>query len=216
MTEIYGFTEAGGRNEMIEAVIWDMGGVLVRTEDQSPRHELARWVNTTPEELYDTVFNSATAQQATLGLIPEEMQWKQVQAHYGLRDEDMPRFRDLFWGGDKLDVKLVQYIDSLRPRYRTALLSNAWSDTRADMNRKLRLLHAFDAIVFSSEVRLAKPDPAIFLYLLDLLSVPPERAVFVDDVAKNVDGALKLGMHGVVFQNARQTINDLEKLGISK
>lgn len=200
---------------MIDAVIWDMGGVLVRTEDQTPRRELARWVGATEQDLYDVVFNSPTAAQATLGLIPEAEQWRSVQAHYGLTDEDMPRFRELFWGGDRLDSSLVAYIDSLRPRYRTALLSNAWSDTRDEMNRIHKLLHAFDVSVFSAEIRLAKPDPAVFLYLLGLLSVPPERAVFVDDVSHNVEGALRLGMHGIVFRNTEQTLQELARLGVS-
>ncbi|MEM5774079.1 MAG: HAD family phosphatase [Anaerolineaceae bacterium] len=215
MIETNGLASTTNRNSMIDAVIWDMGGVLVRTEDQTPRRELAAWVGTTDKELYDTVFNSPTALQATLGLIPEEEQWKAVQAHYGLKDEDMPRFRDLFWGGDRLDDRLVAFIDSLRPRYRTALLSNAWSETRDEMNRRHKLLHAFDVSVFSAEIQLAKPDPAAFLYLLGLLSVSPERAVFVDDVSHNVEGAVRLGMHGIVFRNSHQALRELAQLGVS-
>ncbi len=53
----------------IRAVIFDFGGVLMRTEDQSPRQELAARLGVTREQLYYHIFDSPSARQATLGEI---------------------------------------------------------------------------------------------------------------------------------------------------
>jgi epoxide hydrolase-like predicted phosphatase len=199
----------------IEAVIWDMGGVLLQTYDQLPRLNLADRLGTTEEELYDAVFNSKTAHQATRGEISEEAHWKWVLSHFHLQDDELPRFRDMFWGGDDLDIELIAYIESLRPRYRTALLSNAWSGARATMTRRYRMLQAFDESIFSAEIGLAKPDAAIYEYMLDKLALPAEKTVFIDDVAENIEAAKALGMQGIVFRSRQQAQEDLASLGIT-
>lgn len=56
----------------------------------------------------------------------------------------------------------------------------------------------FDVIVDSHEVRMRKPNPAIYELTLDRLGVAAERSAFLDDVASNVAAAESIGMVGVV------------------
>lgn len=76
-----------------------------------------------------------------------------------------------------------------------ALVSNSWGGGTA--YPKDRLAALFAAVVISEEVGLRKPDPAIFHLALDRIGVPPERAAFIDDAVPNLDGAARLGIHGV-------------------
>jgi len=62
------------------------------------------------------------------------------------------------------------------------------------------ILELFDACVFSNEVGLRKPDPAIYRHVEGLSGQPPARHVFVDDMAENVEGALAAGWRGIVFR----------------
>jgi len=57
-----------------------------------------------------------------------------------------------------------------------------------------------------------KPDAQIYLYALNNLGVKPEEAVFVDDRLVNVEGARKVGMGTVLFQNPAQCKKELDKL----
>ena len=57
-----------------------------------------------------------------------------------------------------------------------------------------------------------KPDSSIFLYACDQIGVAASNAVFVDDMVENVDAAIDLGMHGILFENTAQTLTDLNKL----
>jgi epoxide hydrolase-like predicted phosphatase len=196
----------------IQAVIWDMGGVLVRTENRSLRQELATRLGILPEELYRLVFDSESARQATLGKISTAAHWENVRAELNLPAEEFPRVPDEFWGGDYLDEELVDYIRLLRPSYRMALLSNAWDELRDLLVHKWKMIDAFDVLVISAEVGVAKPDPRIYHLALERLEVEPGEAVFVDDFAENLESARAVGLHTILFQNPEQTRADLERL----
>ncbi len=193
----------------IEAVIWDMGGVLIRTIEPSFRRDLSKWLNMSEAELYALVFESESARRATLGLISEQEHWNILQGRLGLNNEDMQDFRAAFWAGDDLDRQLYDYIGSLRACFRTGLLSNAWSGVRQMMSSAYDLLSVFDVSIFSAEVGLAKPDPAIYHRMLEMFNLPPEKAVFIDDVKVNVESARQVGIHGIVFQNRQQALEEL-------
>lgn len=95
---------------------------------------------------------------------------------------------------------------------RNCLLSNSWGNNYP----RERFDGVFDAIVISSEVRLRKPDPAIFLHALDRLGLPPQDCAFIDDIEHNVRAAEKLGITGVHHTDAATTVSRLEKLvGVS-
>ena len=92
---------------------------------------------------------------------------------------------------------------------RTALLSNSWGDTgypRADFP------HLFDAVVISSECGMRKPEEEIFLHAADLLGLPPEQCIFIDDIEANITAAQALGMTGVHHVEAAQTVAEVEDL----
>jgi putative hydrolase of the HAD superfamily len=63
----------------------------------------------------------------------------------------------------------------------------------------------FEAVVFSSDVGLLKPDPAIFQVALERLAVAPQNALFVDDIEEYVAAAEALGLAGVVHVDPQHT-----------
>ncbi|WP_245975827.1 HAD-IA family hydrolase [Amycolatopsis palatopharyngis] len=91
---------------------------------------------------------------------------------------------------------------------RTALLSNAASGR--PVRRSLSAY--FDEQVFSGEVGVAKPDREVFLLTADLLGVPADACVFVDDAARNVAGAVAAGMVGVHHSSVSETLTELAVL----
>ncbi len=196
----------------IHAVIFDLGGVIVRTEDKGPRTRLAESLGLTYAQIDELVFNSPSGDQAALGAIPAEEHWQWVCQELKLPASEAPRLQAEFWGGDRLDLALVDYIRSLRPKYRTALLSNAMSDTRLALEQKWQITDAFDVIVVSSEEKLAKPDPRIFELVVERLGVQPGEAVFVDDFPENIQAAQNAGLQTIQFRSTEQTIKELEEL----
>lgn len=196
----------------IQAVIFDLGGVLLRTEDHSPRTELAARFGMTYGEIGDLVFYDQSAKEATLGLISAEAHWEVVCRALKLPADQVENVRRDFFAGDHLDDNLVNYIRHLRPRIKTALLSNAWDDLHPMIVEHWRIEDVFDALIISADVKLAKPDPRIFEMALSRLDVPAQRAVFIDDVIENLQAARSLGLHTIQFLNSTQTLSELETL----
>lgn len=185
---------------MIKAVIFDVGGVLIRTVDPQPRLALEKSLGLAAGQAEAIVFNSEMGRAAQLGEISSTALWQWVQEHLGLQDEAaLSAFQEGFFGGDQLDTALIALIRSLRPHYRTAIISNYMDE----MGRLLADVHgvadAFDLIVVSSSEKIMKPDAAIFERTLARLGIRPEEAVFIDDFAHNVEGARAVGMHAIHY-----------------
>lgn len=200
----------------IRAVIFDLGGVLVRTEDPAPRQALADRLGMSARELGGLIFDSETAIQATVGEISAGAHWDAVREALNLPEEAFASIQVDFWGGDALDTGLVDYIRALRPRYKTALLSNAWDDVRPMVAQEWQIEDAFDVIIISAEVRCAKPVERIYRLALERLGAEPEEAVFIDDYLPNIEGARAIGMHAIHFQGPEQAKAELEQLLDSK
>ena len=106
--------------------------------------------------------------------------------------------------------ELIAYFAALRPRYRTALLSNSFVGARREEQDRYHFDALADLIVYSHEEGIAKPDPRIFQRTCERLGVRPDETVFLDDFAGHVAAARALGMHAIVFQNTTQAITDLD------
>ncbi len=72
----------------------------------------------------------------------------------------------------------------------------------------------FRGIVVSGEVRLLKPDPAIYFLALDRFGLRPEDALFVDDRLINVEAAEAVGMRAHLFTTAGELRARLEAEGL--
>jgi FMN phosphatase YigB (HAD superfamily) len=71
----------------------------------------------------------------------------------------------------------------------------------------------FSFKTFSAEVRIIKPDPAIYEHTLRGLGVPAAEALFLDDREINVEAARSLGIRSIQFQSTAQLKKELEALG---
>ena len=194
----------------VRAAFFDLGGVVVRTEYQAPREYLAERLNITYEDLYRIVFESDTSRQASIGSITTEAHWEAVTRRLGRPASEAKIIREEFFAGDVPDTLLVDYIRSIRPRFKTGVISNAWPDLREYIVEK-KLDDAFDALVISAEVGIMKPDPRIFQIALDTLGVSADESVFVDDTPANVDAARALGMRGILFRDQARVLRDLKE-----
>jgi glucose-1-phosphatase len=196
----------------IRVVIFDLGGVLVRTEDRGPRLMLARQYGLTYEGISNLVFENETARMATIGEVTTQDHWEAVRLALNATADELKSVKSGFWKGDRLDTELVEYIRSLRPRYKTGLLSNAWDNLRRVVMEDWKIADAFDDILVSAEIGVAKPDPRIYQVAVERFQVSPQEAVFIDDMPANVQAACEVGLHAIQFKDARQMVKDLEAL----
>ena len=173
---------------MIKAIIFDVGGVLIRTEDHSYRRCWEERLGLLPGEAEEIVFNSSMGQKAQRGEIGDEELWQWVGMRLDL-GERVDAFTEDFWAGDVLDEELVALVHSLRPRYQTAILSNATDALRESLTGKFGIADAFDVIVGSAEEGNMKPSPVIYERVMEALGRRPQECVFIDDFQHNVAAA---------------------------
>lgn len=111
----------------------------------------------------------------------------------------------------------VQVLRGLREAgYPLYGLSNWSREKFSGVQSRYDFFRCFEEIVISGDVRVAKPDPAIFRILLERIGRPAAECVFIDDSEMNIGVARTLGMKTIHFRSAEQLKDDLEKLGVSK
>lgn len=195
----------------IKAVIWDIGGVLVRTEDPTPRDELATALGVSTDTLNHLFFSGPEGTRAQLGQITIEKLLIHIRQELNLDQTKFPNLIDLFFSGDSLDKSLIRYIRQLKPSHKTGIISNAWSQLD-DLLREWGIEDAFDVVIGSGDVGIMKPDPRIYQMALEGLDIQPQQAVFIDDFIENIRGAQALGIHTIHFRNRIQAIDELQHL----
>jgi epoxide hydrolase-like predicted phosphatase len=113
------------------------------------------------------------------------------------------------FAGSRLDEAMLELFRMLRAGdVPTGLLSNSWG---FGYPREL-FAELFDAVVISAEVGMRKPEPRIFLHAAQLLGLPPEACVFIDDIQANVTAAEELGFSGVLHTAAAETADRVAEL----
>jgi epoxide hydrolase-like predicted phosphatase len=198
----------------IRAVVFDFGGVLMRTVNPVPRRELACQFGLPPSSVSEAVFGNPLWDEFQLGRISSAEFWADVGQRLGLNAEELSEFRQTFWAGDRLDEELVALIRHLRDvGYHTALLSNAPAGLRQHL-AQLGIADAFEVIVASGCEGLMKPDPAIFELTLARVGVAAEEAAFVDDFRTNVAAAQQVGLHATRFRGLSPLRKWLQELGV--
>lgn len=199
----------------IQAIIFDVGGVLMRTADRTSRQKLEQRLGLAEWESEQIVFNSEMGKKAQRGEVTTAELWQYVADHLSLSPEGLEQFQQEFWGGDFLDEEMVDMIRQLKGRYQTAIISNATDSLRQELHTRHAIADAFDLIVVSAEEKVMKPDPEIYLRTLDRLGREAAESVFIDDFAKNVAAAHRLGMNAIHFNPSVDLPAELKKLGIN-
>lgn len=202
----------------IRAVVFDIGGVLEVTPDGSEPTAafpgmVAQWETRLHLRLgeLDRRLRSMKG-NGRLGTYSEEEWQEELRLVTGMDQAQIDAFVQDFWDVylGELNSELAAYFSGLRPRYRTALLSNSFVGARRREQERYHFAEMTDLIIYSHEEGIAKPDPRIFERTCERLGVRPEETVFLDDAERHITAARELGMHAILFTDTAQAIADLD------
>jgi FMN phosphatase YigB (HAD superfamily) len=161
----------------LKAIIFDVGGVLIRTPSRQNRANWEKELGLSEWESEELVFNSYMGKKAQLGLISDKELWSWIGHHLNLSQADLVIFKHDFWSGDIIDQELILLIRDLKKNFQTAIISNA-TETLRETLKKNQFEDAFDLIVCSAEENIMKPDYEIFRRTLERLGCSPEEAIY--------------------------------------
>jgi epoxide hydrolase-like predicted phosphatase len=105
---------------------------------------------------------------------------------------------------------LIAYVKSLRPEFRTGILSNSFVGCREREQASFGVDDIVDDHVYSHEVGLRKPDPRLWRLTCDRFGVTPAEMVFVDNALVNVTSAREFGIAAVHFTDTAGAIAEID------
>lgn len=125
-------------------------------------------------------------------------------------DEYMAAFWDIYMGNP--NEELIAYFRALRPRYRTAILTNSFVGAREQEEKRYGFTSMVDVAIYTHEEGVRKPDPRIYTIASQRIGFPPSEIIFLDDRPENVDTARASGFQAILFTSTTQAIADIETL----
>jgi putative hydrolase of the HAD superfamily len=195
----------------IEAIVFDIGGVLYENIQEFFLPDLARRHGLDPDHVLSLGYRHGTAWG--LGQATEEAYWRGILADAGLDPTLLPALVTETAAYIRRIPETWDLVRSLSPDLRLGILSN----TTWEWVERLRAAEdwqgRFDPILLSCDVGLCKPNPRIFALLLERLGLPGQQVLFVDDREDNLAAAAALGIQGHLFTDAVSLRRELAPLG---
>jgi len=202
---------------MIEAVIWDFGGVLTT----SPFEAFARFE--TERGLPADIIRRTNANN----------HWENAWAKFERAEVDLEAFDQLFAaeslalgaevrGKDVLPLlsgdlrpEMIEALRRVKTHFKTGCITNNLpaNSIGSTAGRSLyvaEVMTLFDYVIESAKIGLRKPDPRIYRMMTEALAVDPKNCIYLDDLGVNLKPAREMGMATIKVLSAPQAIAELE------
>lgn len=200
---------------MIKNVIFDFGDVIAKfdpdmligafTEDEKERHVLkdAFFGREFWSRLDEGTMKYGEFREKVLEILPEKL--------HNTANEIL----DNWYTAMPVMSGVPDFIRELKSEgYHLYILSNA-SEFFAEKSPYFGVNQEFDGIVFSARVKMVKPNPEIYHYVLATYHLNPDECLFLDDRPANIAAAENVGIHGIVFtgdiEAVREKLEELKK-----
>jgi putative hydrolase of the HAD superfamily len=202
---------------MVDAVIFDFGGVLTLSGPiREELHRYERQLDLPRDTIVQAIGSGPSWEAASTGAMAESDYWAQVAADFAPRlPPAFGRFQHGTLPYEELDPRVAALVREMRGQVKTGLLSNATISLAGYLRRLPGVSGLFDDIVISAEVGLRKPDLEIYRLTVQRLGVEANRAVMIDDKARNTLAAQAAGMYAIVYVSPDQLRQELQRLGLT-
>jgi len=195
----------------LRAVVFDYGMVLTGQPDHEAHDAMMR-ITGLPLDRFESLY-WADRHAYDEGKLTGIAFWQQFLRQAGLPEnqamvEELNQWDARMWTTS--NPAMLAWQLSLKKRgLLTAILSNMGDNVLENMEREFDWLPRFDVLVWSFQLHMAKPDPAIYRHTLKALGARPEETLFLDDRLVNVEAARALGIQALEFSTIDRLRTDL-------
>ena len=199
----------------IKGIIFDYGEVLCLAPTDSEAEASARIMGLPVERYRELWLRHRDAYDR--GDFAAEAYWKMLARDAGieLNSEQLRQLANLdvqMWS--RINPAMIKWLKELSAAgIRMAVLSNMHLDMIVHARKNFSWLDLLHHHTFSAEVRLIKPDPAIYDHCIQGLGTAPAETLFLDDREVNVNAARARGLHALQFRSISELRGELEAGG---
>lgn len=202
---------------MIEAVIWDFGGVLTSSPFEAfARFEAERGLpadiirRTNAANHLENAWAKFERAEVDLDAFDALFAAESLALGAEVRGKDVIA---LLFG--ELRPEMVEALRRIKQTCKTGCITNnlpanAIGSTSGRTLYVAEVMTLFDHVIESAKIGLRKPDPRIYQMMTDKLGVDPKRCVYLDDLGVNLKPAREMGMTTIKVSSAAQAITDIE------
>lgn len=196
---------------MIKLIIFDVGGVIDTFDEKYYIEYITRKLGISPSKFRNALIpmlDKVEVNEMSLVRMKKLLSKKFNISERGLEwDESFIRLNSVNWS-------VVKLIEKLSKKYKIVLLTNV-SRSRHEQKMRLYLEKVkYDEIFASCYLKMNKPNPKIYRFVLKKMHAKPKEAIFVDNLKRNTDGAKRVGIKSIQFTNYGSLVKKLEAMGV--
>lgn len=205
-------------------IIFDLGDVIIPIDLRAPLRNFARLANRSEEEMEALWKQHGIWKQYETGLVDDEAFRAAVRSLVRSETDEPDRWADHIidqaWNSVLLNIPVerIERIRSLQGKYRLFLLSNTNPIHIREVDKRLAELgqppleSIFEQVYYSHIVRMLKPNPDIYGYVLAQADLEPSETLFLDDNALNIQAAAALGIRAVHVVPPKTILDYLDEI----
>jgi putative hydrolase of the HAD superfamily len=198
---------------MIRTVVSDLGNVLLHFDHMLACQEMAQMSQWSPEEIYDSMFESNLVRDYELGRISSSEFARGCTERLNL-DAGLEVISEI-WSNIFRPVEgMEELVRSLKGHYTLVLLSNTNEWHFEHCLQKYPVVSLFDHHALSYKLGCRKPNPLIYEEALAMANALPEETLYFDDIPAYVQAARELGWRGICFRSKDQVRRQMQAEGI--
>lgn len=202
---------------MIEAVIWDFGGVFTTSPfDAFLRYERERGL---PENLIRKINSTNHLENAWARFERSELDLDGFDTAFAAEaralGHDVPGREIIALLSGDVRPEMIEALRRIKTQFKTGCITNNVPSMQQEAGQgrsfyAREIMALFDHVIESSKVGIRKPNPLIYRMMCETLDVAPEACVYLDDLGGNLKPARALGMTTIKVETGPQAIAELE------
>jgi putative hydrolase of the HAD superfamily len=200
---------------MIEAVIWDFGGVFTASPFEAfERYERERGIPVGAIRKINTTNHHDNAwakfERAEVDFAGFDALFAEEARLLGF---EIPGRDVLALLAGEFRPEMLGALRRIKTKFKTGCITNNMPSDAVGTSRSIyvrEVMELFDALIESSKAGIRKPDPRIYMMMCELLGVKPEACVYLDDLGGNLKPARAIGMTTIKVESGPQAIAELE------
>ncbi len=201
-------------NNTIKALIFDLGNVIVNLNMRDFYKKILPVSDNKEINIYKDLWEPI--EKFDKGLFSKEDFYWEAKKRFQFQDVGKEEFFNMFNSiFDSLNYKLLDFIKKIKQdkKYNVFALSNT-NPLHVEFLAKniIDFREHFNQVFYSYELGMIKPDPKIFLYILEHINYKPSECIFIDDNRKNVKVAEQIGMIGILFRNETKFLEEIKEV----